>query len=254
MKKKNVRYAVQIGCDISSSLEAIALSKKYPEIFFATVGFHPCEAMNMDPDPKKIEELEKILQKNRKNIVAIGECGLDFHYLDGTDGGKIPFDEKNASEKAKKQIENQKFWWRQQAKLAKKYNLPLVIHTRDAQELTLEMIFSDKMDFLVMHCYSENWEMAQKLLDFSSRIYFSFSGIVTYKKSVAVQEAAKKIPLNRILVETDAPYLAPQNYRGKLNEPAFVAENLQKIIDLRDEDSEYITKTIFENSKRFYGI
>lgn len=106
----------------------------------------------------------------------------------------------------------------------------------------------------MMHCFSEDWEFADELLGFSDEIYFSFSGIVTYKNAVKIQEAAKNIPLDRILVETDAPFLAPQPVRGQVCEPAFTRYTLEKIADLRGVRIEEIESVIYENSLRFYGI
>lgn len=192
--------------------------------------------------------------ENPEEIVAIGECGFDFHYIDGTDDGKIPADLQNLSEKAKWQIENQKFWWLAQWKLAQKHDFPLVIHTRDARDATIRFMKKFNINRVVMHCYSEDPEMARELLDFSDEIYFSFSGIVTYKKSLAIQETAKITPLNRILVETDSPFLAPQIVRGSVNNPSNTVYNLEKIFELRDESPEEIENRIFENSLRFYSI
>lgn len=165
--------------------------------------------------------------------MAVGECGFDFHYIDGTDGGKIPANLSNLSQKALEQIENQKYWWLEQWKLAQKYHLPLIIHTRDAREATLDFMQENNINRCVMHCFSEDLDFARMLLDFSPEIYFSFSGILTYKKSEKIQEAAKNIPLNRILVETDAPFLAPQSVRGQVNEPTYTRYTLEKLAELR---------------------
>ena len=290
MQEKNVVLAVQIGCDIVTSQKAISLARKYPENFRATVGFHPCDAMNdgnwrdfftlsekiSDEDFENLllkiyaenadfwdkifsnnpvlSEFEKMISENRDLVVAIGECGLDFHYLDGTDDGKTPMDFSQLSEKAIWQIQNQKFYWLAQWKLAQKYHFPLVIHTRDARDATLDFMKKFDINRLVMHCYSENPAMARELLDFSDEIYFSFSGIVTYKKSLEIQETAKIVPLDRILVETDAPFLAPQPVRGTTNHPANTRYNLEKIFELRSENNEQIEAQIFENSKKFYAL
>lgn len=201
-----------------------------------------------------LSEFEKMIFENRDLVVAIGECGLDFHYLDGTDDGKTPMDFSQISEKAIWQIQNQKFYWLAQWKLAQKYHFPLVIHTRDARDATLDFMKKFDINRLVMHCYSENPAMARELLDFSDEIYFSFSGIVTYKKSLEIQETAKIVPLDRILVETDAPFLAPQPVRGTTNHPANTRYNLEKIFELRSENNEQIEAQIFENSKKFYAL
>lgn len=166
-------------------------------------------------------------------MVAVGECGFDFHYLDGSEGGTKPVDMNALSQKAQEQIENQKYWWLAQWELAQRYNLPLVIHTRDARDTTLEFMKIHGINRCVMHCFSEDWDFARELLEFSSEIYFSFSGILTYKKSDRIQEAAKNIPIERILVETDAPFLSPQPVRGQVNEPAHTRYTLEKLAELR---------------------
>jgi TatD DNase family protein len=163
-------------------------------------------------------------------------------------------DLENLSKKAQEQIENQKNWWRIQFELAEKYNLPLIIHTRDARDMTLEFMKNEGIGRAVMHCFSEDLEFAEELLDFSDEIYFSFSGIVTYKNAPKIQEVAKNIPLDRILVETDAPFLAPQPVRGGINEPAHTRYNLEKIAELRGVRVEEIEDVIYENSLRFYGL
>jgi len=160
-----------------------------------------------------LESFEELIRENPDVIVAIGETGFDFHYLDGSDDGKKSVDFTNLSLKAKEQIENQKIWWIAQWELAQKYNLPLVIHTRDARDATLDFMVQNNIHKAVIHCYSENPDFAQKLLDFSSEIYFAFGGILTYKNAESVQETAKMLPINRILLETDAPFLSPQKVR-----------------------------------------
>lgn len=201
-----------------------------------------------------LAELETLIQNHKKYIVAIGECGLDFHYIDGTNGGKNCANFSCLSSLAKQQIENQKFWWLAQWKLAQKYDFPLVIHTRDARQETLESIQKFQMSRLVMHCYAEDVEMAKELLDFSSEIYFSFSGIVTYKNAKNIQETAQFLPIERILIETDSPFLAPQSVRGKTNEPSYVRMTFEKICELRTENPEFLEEKIYENSLRFFNI
>ncbi len=250
----DVRYAVQIGCDIETSERAIVLARRFPGTFFATVGYHPETAQDVENISEEIEKMDRLVSENRDIIVAIGECGFDFHYLDGTDGGKKPIDLANLSERAKRQMENQKKWLLAEWNLAQKYDLPLVIHTRDARDMTLEFMRENQINRAVMHCFSEDLDFARELHDFSEGIYFSFSGIVTYKKSDSIREAAKNLPLDRILVETDSPFLAPQPVRGQVCEPSFTRMNLEMIQEIRAESPEEIENRIFENSCRFYGF
>ncbi len=238
MVKNKVTKAVQIGCDIESSLKAIALAKLFPGIFYATVGHHPETAQHISD--YSIIEFEKLILENRDCIVAIGETGFDHHYL-------TPWIES-------KQKMNQEKWWLLQWELAQKYNLPLVIHTRDARDATLEFMIRHNINRAVIHCYSEDPIFAQSLLNFSDEIYFAFGGILTYKKSELVQETAKILPLNRILLETDSPFLSPQAVRGTVNEPAHTRYIFDRLCEIRTESPKEIEDTIYQNSLRFYGI
>lgn len=199
-------------------------------------------------------EFEKRIIENREYIVAIGETGFDHHYLDGTEGGTKSIDMDNLSEKAVQQIKNQKHWWLAQWELAQKHDLPLVIHTRDARDATADFMIENGINRAVIHCYSENPAFAQRLMDFSDEIYFAFGGILTYKKSEDVQATAQMLPLNRILLETDAPFLAPQAVRGQVCEPAYTRYTLDRLVELRTESAEEIERVVYENSLRFYGI
>jgi TatD DNase family protein len=252
MAQKGVTKAVQIACDIETSDQAIALARRFPGIFYATVWHHPETAQNESGD--FISDFEKLVAENRDIIVAIGETGFDHHYLDGTDGGNIAIDMDALSPRAIEQIENQKRWWLAQWELAKRYDLPLVIHTRDARDATVDFMIENHIDRAVIHCYSEDPLFAQRLMDFSPEIYFAFGGILTYKKSEPIQETARMLPLDRILLETDAPFLSPQAVRGTVNEPANTRYILEKLIELRTESAEEIERVVYENSLRFYGI
>ena len=245
--------STQIGCDIETSRKAIALARRFPWVFYATVGHHP-ETAQDSTRYTLIENFERLLLENRDCIVAIGETGLDYHYLDGCEWGKILFDSTHPSQKALRQIESQKAWWIMQWELACKYDLPLIIHTRDARYDTLEFMREHRIDRCVMHCFSEDISFARELLEFSDEIYFSFSGILTYKNAPKIQEAASKIPLERILIETDSPFLSPQSVRGRTNEPANTRYILEKLCELRSESREDIEKVIYENSLRFYSL
>jgi TatD DNase family protein len=241
MMSHNITHAIQIGCDRETTQKALKLAQDYPEYFRATVGFHPENAQNytLDSAKKELDTLEILIRDNREMIVAIGECGLDYHYL---------------TENREHEIMIQRFAWKYQAEIGKKYNLPLVIHSRDAREDTLLFMQENEIWFAIMHCYAEDYPFACELMKLSPDIYFSFSWVVTYKSAPLIQEAAAKIPLDRILIETDAPFLSPQPVRGTVNEPANTRYVLEKICELRTEPREVIEKIIYENSKRVYGI
>jgi TatD DNase family protein len=149
----------------------------------------------------------------------------------------------------------QKIFFKAQIELAKKYNLPIIIHNREAKDDVFEVLVETNFKNFIFHCYSEDLEYAKKLLEFAPESMISFSGIVTFKNAKEVQETAKNIPLKNILVETDSPYLTPTPFRGKEeNEPAFTKYVLEKIIELREESAKEIEKQVFENSKNIFKI
>lgn len=211
------------------------------EPYFASVGYHPTEGqiLKREAIPEAVTELEHLLIANHEHIVAIGEIGFDYFHLEAG---------KEAEQK-----ETQRILFFVMTELARKHDLPIIIHTRDAREDTLRYIKKSGVKKAIIHCFSEDYTFARELMDYSDEIFFSFSGIVTYKKSLAVQEAARLLPLDRILIETDAPFLSPQAVRGTVNEPANVRYVLEMIQNLREEDGADVERILFENSLRVYG-
>lgn len=228
-----VRRITTIGCasDLSSVGAAIEIARQYPARISATVGVHPHDARHLD------DALCDAIQEAGRDptVVAIGETGLDFHY----DHSPHP-----AQEEA----------FRRQIAIAKALVKPLVIHTRSAPEQTLRILREERASDVggIIHCFSEDAAFAASALDLG--FVSSFSGIVTFKKAVAVQEAARKQPADALLVETDAPYLAPIPKRGKRNEPAYVAHTAAKVAELRGEDPEALARLSYENAVRIFGI
>jgi TatD DNase family protein len=228
-----VRRITSIGCasDTASVTSAIELARKHPDRISATVGVHPHDAKHLD------DALCTAIQDagSDPSVVAIGETGLDFHY----DHSPHP-----AQEEA----------FRRQIAIAKELKKPLVIHTRSAPEQTLRILREEQAKDVggIIHCFSEDAPFAAAALDLG--FVSSFSGIVTFKKAVAVQEAARKQPSDAILIETDAPYLAPIPRRGKRNEPAYVAYTAAKVAELRGEDPDALARRTYENSLRIFGI
>lgn len=222
-----------IGCanDVDSVRSALDLAHAHPERISATVGVHPHDAKHMSPD------LEDALVEAGKDdsVVAIGETGLDFHYNHS---------EHDAQERA----------FRVQIEIARVLKKPLVIHTRSAPDDTLRILreASAKDVGGIIHCFSEDAPFAARALDLG--FVSSFSGIVTFKKAIEVQEAARRQPADALLVETDAPYLAPIPKRGKRNEPAYVAHTAARIAELRGEDLEAFAAQTFENALRVFGL
>ncbi len=224
-----VEKVICIGCDKATNEKAKELSEKYESVFYA-VAYHPDDCVKYNE-----EEIEEYLRQNDPKLVAVGEIGLDYYH--------------NKDNK-KKQIEV----FESQIKLAKKYNLPIVIHCREAYGDTLA-ILKKHAPFergVVMHCYSGSLSFANELLKLG--VKFSFTGTVTYKNAKNVQEVAKNLPLDSIFFETDCPYLAPTPYRGKRNEPKYVKEIYEFVANLRGISFKEMEKVVDVNAKEFFKI
>jgi len=245
LKENNVKHIIHIWVDIESSKTCIELSKKYNDTF-CSVWIHPCYTYKNKLDiHENIKKLEDLIENNRKHIKAIWECWLDNYHLN--------------KENPNKEQEIQKQYFIEQIKLAQKYDLPVVIHTREAKEETLEIIKKTGLKKFILHCFSEDLDFAMKAIYYSNECKISFSWIVTYKKAENVIKTAANIPLEKILIETDCPYLSPQKVRWEENNPINVKYNLEQIIKLRQENwknetNEKIEKTIFENSLKIFSI
>ena len=212
-------------------LEAgIRLADRYKALF-ATAGIHPEHAPKAGSQDYR--HLEQILRHPK--CVAVGEIGLDYYWK--------PFDEAQ-----------QKAVFLQQLEIARDARKPVVIHTRDAWADTVAMLrehWAPTALPCIMHCFSGGPEQAREVIDLG--FYVSFAGIVTYPKAVGVQEAAKVVPLDRLLVETDAPYLAPAPFRGKRNEPAYVVHTAERIAELRGEAPDSIAAAAAANAEHIIG-
>lgn len=232
-EEAGVRRITSIGCasDVSSVSSAIEIARKHPGRISATVGVHPHDAKHLD------DALCDAIRAagTDSSVVAIGETGLDFHYDHSPHA---------AQEEA----------FRRQIAIARDLKKPLIIHTRSAPKDTLRILREEQAKDVggIIHCFSEDAPFAAGALDLG--FVSSFSGIVTFRKAVAVQEAALKQPADALLVETDAPYLAPIPRRGKRNEPAYVAYTAARIAELRGEDPEELARTTYENALRIFGI
>ena len=228
-----VRRITSIGCahDVDSVRSAIAIARKHPHRITATVGVHPHDAKHLD------DALDSAIRDagTDPSVVAIGETGLDYHY---------DHSPRQAQEEA----------FRRQIAIAKEVGKPLVIHTRSAPEPTLRILREENAKDVggIIHCFSEDAGFAAAALDLG--FVSSFSGIVTFKKATAVQEAARKQPIDALLIETDAPYLAPIPKRGKLNEPGYVAHTAARVAELRGVDVETLAEATYENALRVFGI
>jgi len=250
---------IAVGTQKDTSKKAIEFAEKYENIY-ATVGLHPIHLFSTHVDEEEASflsreeefdyEFYKELAQHPK-VIGIGECGLDlFHIPENVDRDIV--------------VKKQKEIFLEQVKLARELDLPVAIHVRDAYEEMLEVIANcrDSRSAVptirgVIHCYSSNWQNAQKFLDLG--LYIGFTGIITFppkKTDPQVQhdllEVVEKIPLDRILIETDAPYLAPQAYRGKRCEPWMVEEVAKKIAEIRDLSFEEIIKITTENIQKLF--
>jgi len=224
-KKNNITNLLTIGTSIESSIKVIEIVEKYENIYGA-IGIHPNSTTG------HLNDLDKLLdiKKKSKKIIAFGETGLDYFY--------------NRSKK-----KDQIYSFEKHIEFAISENVPVIIHTRDADEDTILIIkkYYKKTRFLI-HCFTGNLEFAKNLLNLECLI--SFSGIITFKKSYELRDVVKYIPLEKMLIETDSPYLSPDPLRGESNEPAnvkIVAENIAKIKEISFEEVARLTTKNFNN-------
>ena len=236
-----------IWTNLKTSQAVIDISKKY-DFMFCSVWIHPTDTIEYkDQLNETMTVLEEYYLDNKEKVVAIWECWLDYYWIES-----LKKEYKLTTEEIK-QI--QKKFFIAQIELAKRYNLPIIIHNIDSREDILDILKNTWYKNFIFHCYSEDLEYAEKLIAFSPECKLSFSGIVTFKNGKSIAETAKNIPLKNILVETDSPYLTPDPLRGKEeNEPSFTKYVLEKIISLRVENPEKIEKQIFENSISTFKI
>ncbi len=225
MQIHGVGKIITCGCDSESSKNALLIAEKYDYVY-AAVGIHPG---NIDSGTT-IEEIEELSKHNK--CVAIGEIGLDYYWT-----------QDNKPEQAK--------IFEKQLILANKLGLPVIIHDRDAHADTLEILKKHKPKGVV-HSFSGSVEMAKELLDLG--LYIGVGGVITFKNAKTLPDVVKMLPADRILLETDAPYLSPVPYRGKTNHSAMIYLTAEKIAELRDTDTQSILKTTFENACSLFKI
>lgn len=214
---------------LESCYTTIELSKKYDSVY-AAVGIHPHAASSYSKDV--IQEIEKLASEGR--VVAIGETGLDYHYI-------------NSPKKI--QIES----FQAHVDMATRLNLPFVVHVREADEDILDILSKSNLNEKpgVIHCFSGNYETAKKYLDLG--FYISFSGIVTFNRADEVRDTARNVPFDRILIETDSPYLAPVPKRGKKNEPAYVKYVAEVVAKVREVDMETLQDQLAQNTTSLFS-
>ena len=224
----DVKNIINVGTNLETSIKSITLAEKYSNIF-ATVGIHPQDAHQTNEN-----DLQTIYELARDNVqvVAIGEIGLDYF-------------------KAKNSPEIQLTIFKAMLQMAKELGLPYIVHNREAAENVLQILKELNYPNGVMHCFGGDLKLAEEIIALGLKI--SFTGIITFKNAVTVQEVAKTIPLTSIMLETDAPFLAPQPFRGQRNEPAYVHYIAEKLAALKEIPLEKVKEITSANAFSFFS-
>jgi len=209
-RQQAVGHVLCVSVDLDTFPQILGIARSHKEVVFASIGIHPNTELREEPTVKQLAKLAE-----SPEVIAIGETGLDYYRSSGD-------------------LEWQKQRFRTHIVAAKECRKPLIVHTREAAEDVIRILQEERAEEVggIMHCFVNSWETAQKALDLN--FYISFSGIVTFPKATQVHEVARRVPLDRLLVETDSPYLAPVPYRGKDNQPAYVRYVAEHIAGLRD--------------------
>lgn len=229
MQDNQVSHALCISVNLEDFPQVLQLAESHPNLY-ASVGVHPDYENIEEPDVARL-----LILANHPKVIAIGETGLDYYRLKGD-------------------LEWQRERFRIHIRAAKASGKPLIIHTREASEDTLRLMTEEGASEIggVMHCFTESWSVAEAALALGFHI--SFSGIVTFKNAMQVKEVAQRVPLDRMLIETDAPYLAPVPHRGKLNQPAYVRHVAEEIARLRGLTVDEIGERTTENFRRLFAV
>ncbi len=229
MQQNDVTAALCVSVNLADFPQVLDLACRFPNIY-ASVGVHPDYEDVEEPSVARLVELAQ-----HPKIIAIGETGLDYYRLTGD-------------------LEWQRERFRTHIRAAKHCGKPLIIHTRSSAEDTLRLMAEEGAAEVggVMHCFTENWAVAQAALELG--FYISFSGIITFKNSLQIKEVAQRVPLDRMLIETDAPYLAPVPFRGKLNQPAYVKHVAEEIALLRGISVAEVGQLTSENFARLFKL
>jgi TatD DNase family protein len=222
---------ITVGTDPQQNRKAIELACKYKNMY-AAVGIHPHDAHDVTADT--LRELKELAQ--REKVVALGETGLDFHY-----NFSSPSDQKRV--------------FAAQLKIAKELNLPVIIHCREAFDETMEILYQYGLDIrgVVFHCFSGSAEQAKIVLDYG--FYISFTGVVTFKNADLISKAAKIVPTDRLMLETDCPYMSPEPMRKqKINEPALMVHTARYLAELKQMDLTDFANAVTATSKNFFDL
>jgi TatD DNase family protein len=228
-KELEVEHMLCVGVDLVHFPEVLDYAERYPQVY-ASVGLHPTEQVTEEPT---IDQLAKLA--SHPKVIAIGETGLDYYRVEGD-------------------LTWQQQRFRRHIQVAKQLAKPLIIHTRQARQDTIAILKQEQASDIggVLHCFTEDWDMAKAAMDLN--FYISFSGIVTFRNAVELQDIAKRMPLERMLVETDAPYLTPAPYRGKPNQPGYTRYVAEFIAELRQEPIEKIAEQTTANFSKLFKV
>ncbi|HRY59813.1 MAG TPA: TatD family hydrolase [Patescibacteria group bacterium] len=235
----NVKKIICVSSNIEDSIISIEIARKYPGIVFAAVGIHPqcTDPENSEEIKTQISKLEELILENREVVIAIGECGLDF-----SDVGE---GERNRN------IDEQEKLFIGQIELAKKYDLPILLHFNKAHDYFLDN-YSGLSDMKgIFHCYVGGKKRLKKFFDYKDFL-FGITGLITYDEGL--QQVVKKIPLERIVLETDCPFLAPLPYRGERNEPGYIPLTASKVAEIRNTSIDEVERVTTENAIKLFEI
>ena len=230
-KKTGVKKFLVVGYDKASSLLAVDIANRYEDCY-AAVGFHPTEIEGVTEED--YQEVVSLL--SNKKVVAIGEIGLDYHWV------KDPI-----------LRENQKAWFVKQIELANEHHLPISIHNRESTEDWVEILKENTPNYGgVMHCYSGSVETMKTVIDLG--LHIALGGTVTFTNAKTPKEVAEEVPLDKLLIETDAPYLTPHPHRGEKNEPKYICLVLEEIARLKDMSKKHLEDVIYKNTCRLFNV
>lgn len=230
LQNNDVEAVLNPGADLNTSKKAVLIAEKYPFIY-AAVGCHPHDTKYMNDDTMNI--FSKMAKSNK--VIAIGEIGLDYYY-DNSDR------------------ETQKKWFREQIRLAKELDLPYIVHDRDAHEDILRIMKEEHYDGVrgILHCYSGSVELSKEFIKLG--FYISLAGPVTFKKARVPKLVAQEVPFDKLLIETDSPYLTPEPFRGKRNEPKYVKYVAEEIAKIRNISIDEVAEKTKENFKTLFCL
>lgn len=226
-RARGVSHFLCVGVDLETLPNVLAVAEAHADVS-ASVGVHPLHLDSLEPE---IEQLISLAAHPK--VVAIGETGLDYHYEQ-----ESPADQQRR--------------FRKHIEASHRTGKPLVVHTRAARTDTIAILREEGARAGVMHCFTEDWDMAKAALDLG--FYISFSGIVSFANAADLRDVASRVPLDRLLIETDSPWLAPVPYRGKTNQPAYVVDVARVIAELRDMDIEAVGEQTSGNFRRLFGV